>query len=46
MSKVIIQNKEKAKIIKQVYHLRYEKCTNGYQFELNDELRKALKALS
>ena len=42
MSKVIIQNKEKAEIIRQVYHLQYEEISSGYQFELNDDLRGAL----
>jgi len=46
MSKVIIQNKEKAEIIKDVYHLQYEECSVGYEFELNDKLKEALEALS
>jgi hypothetical protein len=46
MSKVIIQNKEKAEIIKNVYHLQHEECSLGYEFELNDKFREALEALS
>lgn len=46
MSKIIIQSKEKADIIRKIYNMQYKECSVGYEFELNNDLRMALKDLS